>query len=163
LADLVLLMVLLLGAWFYFTMPRAQYPEVNLNWVAVVWPGATAPMALAGVVIGLWISGQPVTLYTLYGGMALSGVAVNASIVLASAGEDRLARGMHPLRAAFHAARRRLLPIIITTLTVIGGLFSLAFGWGGDSLLWGPVASAIVWGLAVATPLTLFVTPLMHG
>ncbi|MCB0203054.1 MAG: efflux RND transporter permease subunit, partial [Anaerolineae bacterium] len=65
--------------------------------------------------------------------------------------------------AAFHAARRRLLPIIITTLTVIGGLVSLAFGWGGDSLLWGPVASAIVWGLAVATPLTLFVTPLMHG
>jgi multidrug efflux pump subunit AcrB len=56
-----------------------------------------------------------------------------------------------------------LLPIIITTLTVIGGLISLAFGWGGNSLLWGPVASSIVWGLAVATPLTLFATPLMHG
>ena len=124
---------------------------------------ATTPMALAGVALGLLISGQPITLYTLYGCVALSGVAVNASIVLVSAGEDRLARGQTPLAAAFSAGRRRLVPILITTLTVIGGLVSLAFGWGGDSLLWGPLAASIIWGLAVATPLTLFVTPLMHG
>ncbi|MCP5278309.1 MAG: efflux RND transporter permease subunit [Thiobacillus sp.] len=154
-----LLALLVLGFVLMYGLLALQFGRLVLPLVIL----ATAPMALAGVVIGLWISGQPVTLYTLYGGVALSGVAVNASIVLASAGEDRLALGMHPLRAAFHAARRRLLPIIITTLTVIGGLVSLAFGWGGDSLLWGPVASAIVWGLAVATPLTLFVTPLMHG
>jgi multidrug efflux pump subunit AcrB len=44
LADLILALVLALGAWAYFAMPRAQYPEVELNWVAVavVWPGATA-------------------------------------------------------------------------------------------------------------------------
>lgn len=155
--DLVVLLVL--GPMLMYALLAVQFGRLVLPLVIL----ATAPMALAGVVIGLWVSGQPITLYTLYGAVALSGVAVNASIVLAAAGEDRLARGMHPLRAAFHAARRRLLPIIITTLTVIGGLVSLAFGWGGDSLLWGPVASAIVWGLAVATPLTLFVTPLMHG
>lgn len=154
-----LLALLVLGFVLMYALLALQFGRLVLPLVIL----ATAPMALAGVVIGLWVSGQPVTLYTLYGGVALSGVAVNASIVLASAGEDRLALGMHPLRAAFHAARRRLLPIIITTLTVIGGLISLAFGWGGNSLLWGPVASAIVWGLAVATPLTLFVTPLMHG
>jgi multidrug efflux pump subunit AcrB len=154
-----LLALLVLGFLLMYGLLAVQFGRLVLPLVIL----ATAPMALAGVVIGLWVSGQPVTLYTLYGGVALSGVAVNASIVLASAGEDRLALGMHPVRAAFHAARRRLLPIIITTLTVIGGLISLAFGWGGDSLLWGPVASAIVWGLAVATPLTLFVTPLMHG
>jgi len=154
-----LLVLLALGLLLMYALLALQFGRLVLPLVIL----ATAPMALAGVVIGLWISGQPITLYTLYGGVALSGVAVNASIVLASAGEDRLAQGMHPLRAAFHAARRRLLPIIITTLTVIGGLVALAFGWGGDSLLWGPVASAIVWGLAVATPLTLFVTPLMHG
>jgi multidrug efflux pump subunit AcrB len=154
-----LLGLLLLGFVLMYSLLALQFGRLVLPLVIL----ATAPMALAGVVIGLWATGQPVTLYTLYGGVALSGVAVNASIVLAAAGEDRLALGMHPLRAAFHAARRRLLPIIITTLTVIGGLVSLAFGWGGNSLLWGPVASAIVWGLAVATPLTLFVTPLMHA
>jgi len=154
-----LLALLALGFVLMYVLLALQFGRLILPVVIL----ATAPMALAGVVIGLLVTGQPITLYTLYGGVALSGVAVNASIVLASAGEDRLALGMHPLRAAFHAARRRLLPIIITTLTVIGGLISLAFGWGGNSLLWGPVASAIVWGLVVATPLTLFVTPLMHG
>jgi multidrug efflux pump subunit AcrB len=154
-----LLGLLALGFALMYGLLAAQFGRLVLPLVIL----ATAPLALAGVAIGLLATGQSLTLYTLYGCVALSGVAVNASIVLASAGEDRLARGLSPMAAAFSAARRRLLPIIITTLTVIGGLISLAFGWGGNSLLWGPVASSIVWGLAVATPLTLFATPLMHG
>lgn len=154
-----LLLFLVLGIGLMYALLAAQFGRFVLPLVIL----ATTPMALAGVVLGLLISGQPITLYTLYGCVALSGVAVNASIVLVSAGEDRLARGQPPLAAAFYAGRRRLVPIIITTLTVIGGLVSLAFGWGGDSLLWGPLAASIIWGLAVATPLTLFVTPLMHG
>jgi multidrug efflux pump subunit AcrB len=154
-----LLAFLVLGVGLMYALLAAQFGRFVLPLVIL----ATTPMALAGVVLGLLISGQPITLYTLYGCVALSGVAVNASIVLVSAGEDRLARGQPPLAAAFYAGRRRLVPIIITTLTVIGGLVSLAFGWGGDSLLWGPLAASIIWGLAVATPLTLFVTPLMHG
>ncbi len=154
-----LLRYLLLGFVLMYAWLAVQFARLALPLVIL----ATAPMALAGVAIGLFVVGQPITLYTLYGCVALTGVAVNASIVLVSAGEDRYAWGCRPLAAAFHAARRRLVPIIITTLTVIGGLISLAFGWGGDSLLWGPLASAIVWGLAVATPLTLFVTPLLHA
>jgi multidrug efflux pump subunit AcrB len=154
-----LLGLLALGFALMYGLLAAQFGRLVLPLVIL----ATAPLALAGVAIGLLATGQSLTLYTLYGCVALSGVAVNASIVLVSAGEDRLARGLSPMAAAFSAARRRLLPIIITTLTVIGGLISLAFGWGGNSLLWGPVASSIVWGLAVATPLTLFATPLMHG
>ncbi|MEW5787563.1 MAG: efflux RND transporter permease subunit [Pseudomonadota bacterium] len=154
-----LLGLLLLGFALMYGLLAVQFGRLFLPLVIL----ATAPLALAGVAIGLLATGQPLTLYTLYGCVALSGVAVNASIVLVSAGEERLARGLRPMTAAFLAARRRLLPIIITTLTVIGGLVALAFGWGGDSLLWGPVAASIVWGLAVATPLTLFATPLMHG
>jgi len=153
------MLYLLLGFFLMYAWLAGQFGRLALPLVIL----ATAPMALAGVAIGLLASGQPLTLYTLYGCVALTGVAVNASIVLVSAGEDRLALGMSPRTAAFHAARRRLVPIIITTLTVIGGLIALAFGWGGNSLLWGPLASAIVWGLTVATPLTLFVTPLLHA
>lgn len=123
---------------------------------------ATAPMAFAGVALGLAASGQPLSLYTLYGCVALGGVAVNASIVLVAAARDRLQAGFRPLAAAFHAARRRLLPILITTTAILGGLVSLAFGLGGESLLWGPLAAAIVWGLLVATPLTLFATPMLY-
>ena len=54
------------------------------------------------------------------------------------------------------------MPIIITSTTTIGGLASLAFGLGGHSLLWGPVAASIVWGLAFSTVLTLFMVPLLY-
>ncbi|WP_260292216.1 efflux RND transporter permease subunit [Sedimenticola hydrogenitrophicus] len=123
---------------------------------------ATVPMAFTGVVIGLAITNNPLSLFTLYGVVALAGIAVNAAIVLISAANARLARGMSVLHATLYAARRRVIPILITSLTTIAGLFSLATGLGGSSLMWGPVATAIVWGLAVSTVLTLFVIPLLY-
>ena len=121
----------------------------------------TTPMAFTGVVIGLLITNNPISLYTLYGVVALTGIAVNAAIVLISAANDRLKAGMSVLHATIYAARRRVIPILITSLTTIAGLFSLATGLGGHSLLWGPVATAIVWGLMVSTVLTLFTVPLL--
>ncbi len=118
-------------------------------------------MAFSGVVFGLWITQNPLSLYTLYGVVALAGIAVNAAIVLISAANDRLRAGMSPLHATLYAARRRVIPIIITTATTVAGLFSLATGLGGHSLLWGPVATAIVWGLLISALLTMFVIPVL--
>lgn len=123
---------------------------------------ATIPMAFTGVVFGLWITANPLSLFTLYGVVALAGIAVNAAIVLISAANERLAQGMSLLHATLYAARRRVVPILITSMTTIAGLFSLATGLGGHSLMWGPVATAIVWGLVVSTLLTLFVIPLLY-
>lgn len=123
----------------------------------------TVPLAFVGVVLGLFISGNPLSLYTLYGVIALAGIAVNSAIVLIDAANDRLEAGMSLLHATLYAARRRLIPIIITSTTTIAGLFSLAIGLGGKSLIWGPVASSIVWGLGFSTILTLFVVPLLFG
>jgi multidrug efflux pump subunit AcrB len=122
----------------------------------------TVPLAFTGVALGLIVSRDPLSLYTLYGVIALTGIAVNSAIVLIAAANDRLRDGMGVLHAAVYAARRRVVPIVITSVTTIGGLFSLAFGLGGKSLLWGPVASAIVWGLGFATVLTLFLIPLLY-
>ena len=123
----------------------------------------TVPMAFTGVVFGLLIGGHPLSLYTLFGVVALSGIAVNASIVLISAANERRAAGMGVMTAIIFAARRRVVPILITTVTTIAGLLSLALGLGGHSLLWGPVATAIVWGLAFSTLLTLFLVPLLYA
>jgi multidrug efflux pump subunit AcrB len=122
----------------------------------------TIPLAFTGVVIGLFISANPLSIYTLYGVVALVGIAVNASIVLISAANARLLAGMSVNHAIIYAARRRLIPILITSLTTIAGLFSLASGFAGKSLIWGPLATAIVWGLAFSTMLTLFVIPLLY-
>ncbi|MGD2083576.1 MAG: efflux RND transporter permease subunit [Chromatiales bacterium] len=123
---------------------------------------STLFMAFTGVVLGLLITGNPLSLYTLYGVVALAGIAVNAAIVLISAANQRLQAGMSVLHATLYAARRRVIPILITSLTTVAGLFSLATGLGGRSLIWGPVATAIVWGLAFSTVLTLVVVPLLY-
>lgn len=122
----------------------------------------TIPMAFTGVVMGLLVTQNPLSLFTMYGVVALAGIAVNAAIVLISAGNQRLEKGMSVKHATLYAARRRVIPIIITSLTTIAGLFSLATGLGGHSLIWGPVATAIVSGLAFSTVLTLILIPMLY-
>ncbi len=122
----------------------------------------TVPMAFTGVVYGLWVTNNPLSLFTLYGVVALAGVAVNAAIVLISAANDRRRNGMSVTTATLYAARRRVIPILITSATTVAGLASLATGFAGESLLWGPVATAIVWGLTISTILTLFLMPLLY-
>jgi len=122
----------------------------------------TIPMAFTGVTFGLLLTGNPLSLYTLYGVIALAGIAVNSAIVLIDAANARIRAGMRPLHATIYAARRRVIPILMTTTTTIAGLFSLAVGLGGKSLVWGPVASSIVAGLGVASVLTLFMIPTLY-
>ena len=122
----------------------------------------TVPLAFTGVVLGLLVTSNPLSLFTLYGVVALAGISVNAAIVLITAANDRLEKGMSLLHATVYASRRRVIPILITSLTTIAGLFSLATGLGGRSLIWGPVATSIVWGLAFSTALTLIVIPLLY-
>ncbi len=122
----------------------------------------TVPMAFTGVVIGLLLNDIPLSLITLYGVIALAGIAANDAIVLISTANRRLDRGLPAAAAVVLAARRRVLPIMITSVTTIAGLYSLAAGWGGESLVWGPVATAIVWGLAFSTLLTLFLIPPLY-
>jgi multidrug efflux pump subunit AcrB len=148
----------LLGMGLIYLILAAQFKSYWQPLMILV----TVPLAFTGVAFGLAISNNPLSLYTLYGVIALTGIAVNSAIVLIDAANDRLQRGMSTIHAIIQASRRRVVPILITTTTTIGGLFSLAFGIGGQSLLWGPVAASIVWGLAFSTVLTLFVVPLLY-
>lgn len=148
----------LLGVGLIYVILAAQFRSYFQPLLILV----TVPLAFIGVTLGLLISRNPLSLYTMYGVVALTGIAVNAAIVLISAANDRLAAGMRPLHATIYAARRRVIAIVMTTATTIAGLFSLAFGIGGRSLLWGPVAASIVWGLAFSAVLTLFVVPPLY-
>jgi multidrug efflux pump subunit AcrB len=148
----------LLGIGLIYLILAAQFKSYFQPLLILV----TVPMAFTGVVFGLLLSGNPLSLYTMYGTVALTGIAVNAAIVLIDAANARIAIGMRTLHATVYAARRRVVPILMTTTTTIAGLFALATGLGGKSLLWGPVAASIVWGLAVASILTLFVVPVLY-
>jgi len=152
-----LIVLFLFGLMLMYLILGTQFRSYVQPLVVLV----TVPMAFTGVMFGLWITQNPLSLYTMYGVVALAGIAVNSAIVLISATNDRLRSGMSPLHATLYAARRRVIPIIITTATTVAGLFSLATGLGGHSLLWGAVATAIVWGLLLSAVLTLFVIPVL--
>jgi multidrug efflux pump subunit AcrB len=150
-------MLFLLGVGLIYLILAAQFRSYWQPLLILL----TVPMAFTGVVFGLFITQNPLSLYTLYGVIALTGIAVNSAIVLIDAANARLASGMGLFHATLYAARRRVVPILITTTTTIGGLFSLAVGLGGKSLIWGPMAASLVWGLLVATTLTLFTMPIL--
>jgi len=148
----------LLGVGLIYLILAAQFRSYWQPAMILV----TVPLAFTGVVFGLLVSGNPLSLFTLYGVIALTGIAVNAAIVLIDAANSRRRQRMSVLHAAVYAARRRVVPILITSATTIAGLFSLATGLGGKSLLWGPVAASIVWGIGFSTVLTLFAMPLLY-
>ena len=108
---------------------------------------------------GLAISGNPLSLYTLYGVIALSGIAVNSAIVLIDAANSRLAAGMGTAHAIVQAGRRRVVPVLITTTTTVGGLFALAFGIGGSSAVLEIVGYTMLVLMPVCVAVTLWGTP----
>jgi len=153
-----MLLLFMFGVLLIYVILGTQFKSYFQPFIII----STMPMAFTGVTLGLLLTGNPISLYTVFGLIALTGIAVNAAIVLISAANDRLKAGMTITHATIYAARRRIIPIIITTLTTIAGLSGLALGLGGTSLIWGPVATAIVSGLAFSSVLTLFAIPLLY-
>jgi len=153
-----MLVLFMFGVLLIYVILGTQFKSYFQPFIII----STMPMAFTGVTLGLLLTGNPISLYTVFGLIALTGIAVNAAIVLISAANDRLKSGMTITHATIYAARRRIIPIIITTLTTIAGLSGLALGLGGTSLIWGPVATAIVSGLAFSSVLTLFAIPLLY-
>ncbi len=121
----------------------------------------TIPLGMIGVVIGLLVAKSYFGFMTLLGVISLAGIVINNAIVLL----DRIQleideNGLPPNRAMIEAAQRRLRPILLTTLTTIGGLIPL---WMGGGPMWEPMAISIIFGLAFATALTLGVVPVLYA
>jgi multidrug efflux pump subunit AcrB len=123
----------------------------------------TVPFAFIGAMVGLITSGNPLSIASMYGLVALAGIVVNDSIVLVEFINRQRTAGVRKWRAIIDAGRTRLRPILLTSITTVSGLLPMALGLGGKSEMWMPMASTIVWGLSVATILTLFVIPAFYA
>ena len=123
----------------------------------------TVPFALIGAILGLLISGNPFSIVSMFGFVALAGIVVNDAIVMITfVNNRRKEEVLSPYkhwRSIVDAGRVRLRPIILTSLTTISGLVPLAFGIGGQSEMWAPLANVILFGLIVSTVLTLYIIP----
>lgn len=122
----------------------------------------TIPFAFLGATVGLLILGSKFTVVTMYGIVALAGIAVNDAIVLISFINNARGRGADKYASVMEAGMLRLRPIILTSVTTIGGLLPMALGLGGHSENWAPLANTIIWGLLFATILTLLIIPAVY-
>ncbi|MBE0664279.1 MAG: efflux RND transporter permease subunit, partial [Candidatus Aminicenantes bacterium] len=124
----------------------------------------TIPFVTLGVMVGLLVSNNPLTFVTLIGLLALSGIVVNDSLVLIDF--INRYRREHPkelYKAVVRACHVRMRPIMLTSLTTIFGLAPMAFGLGGKSVFWAPLATAIMWGLGFSTLLILSMVPAYYA
>jgi HAE1 family hydrophobic/amphiphilic exporter-1 len=123
----------------------------------------TVPLAFAGSIYGLFITGSNVSVIVFIGLIMLAGIVVNNAIVLIDRINQLRARGMQKQAAILESASSRLRPILMTTLTTTLGLIPMAIGMGEGAEIRAPMAITVIFGLLFASILTLFLIPILYS
>jgi len=122
----------------------------------------TVPLSFVGVIFGLAVTRVAFGLMAFFGIVALMGVVVNDAIVLISYVNDLRKNGMPMKDALIKGGMNRLRPIILTTITTLAGMIPLTLNFGGGGEYWRPLAVSLIFGLAIASILTLIVVPVFY-
>lgn len=158
-----LLLSLLLALVLVYAVLAAQYESLRDPLVVML----SVPVAVVGVLITLAVTGTTLNVQSYIGCIMLGGIVVNNAILLVDQAGTLSAEGRSVRQAVIEAGRRRLRPILMTTVTTILGLLPLALGIGEGADAQAPLARAVIGGLIGSTPLTLLVIPvvytLLHG
>jgi multidrug efflux pump subunit AcrB len=118
---------------------------------------SVAPLGLIGVVAALLLADKPLGFVAILGVLALTGMIARNSVILIDQIEKEKAHGRHPWDAVVEATTHRFRPILLTAAAAILGMIPIA-----PTIFWGPMAYAIMGGLAVATVLTLVFLPALY-
>lgn len=158
-----LLKMLGLAIVFMYLIMVAQFQSLRSPFIIMF----TIPLAFTGGLFGLYFTGAPVSVIAMIGFVMLSGVIVNNGIVFVDYTNQLIHAGMEKREALVTAGKTRLRPILMTALTTILGLSTMAMGLGTGADMVQPMAVVTVGGLIYGTVLTLYVVPcifdLFHG
>ena len=122
----------------------------------------TLPLAFIGVAYGLFISGFDLSLLALISLVALAGIVVNDSIILVDF-INNISENKDRRESLIESGSKRLRPILLTTVTTVGGLLPMALFATGSNKMWQPMAVTMIWGIMFATTLTLFIIPILYA
>ena len=120
---------------------------------------ASIPFAFSGAILALLTFGFSFSVMAFVGLTSLMGIVVNNSIILVDTANQLVEKGEGIRDAIASAAQTRLTPIVLTTLTTIGGLLPLTMK---NSALWTPLGLVIIGGMLVSTVVTLFIVPVLY-
>ena len=155
-ADLIVLMVLIV-ILVYMVM-ASQFESFMSPFVIMF----SVPFAFTGVILGLSVTGTALSVMAMIGLIILLGIVVKNGIVLIDYTILMRERGMNVIEASVTAARSRLRPILMTTLTTVLGMLPMALGTGEGSELWRPLGMTVCWGLTISTLVTLILIPAVY-
>ena len=121
------------------------------------------PFAFVGVLLGLWVTGTPLGTMGMIGILILMGIVVKNGIVLIDYTILMRERGFSGAEASVIAAKSRLRPILMTTLTTVLGMVPMAIGQGEGSEMWRSLGMVVAWGLSISTLVTLVIIPTVYA
>jgi HAE1 family hydrophobic/amphiphilic exporter-1 len=150
---------LLLAVFLVYLVMASQF-ESLIHPLVILF---TIPLSLVGAVLALFITGTTVNVVAFIGVIMLAGIVVNNAIVLVDLINQLRSQGKEKTDAIMEAARERLRPILMTTLTTALGLLPMAIGFGEGSEMRTPMAITVIGGLLVSTLLTLVVIPVVYS
>lgn len=140
---------------FMYLIMVAQFQSLRSPFIVMF----TVPLAFTGGLLALWLAGMPVSVIAMIGFVMLSGIIVNNGIVFIDYTNQLMEGGMTQKDALVEAGKTRLRPIIMTALTTILGLSTMALGFGMGADMVQPMAVVTIGGLIYGTILTLVVVP----
>ncbi len=155
--ELVVLLVLII--LLVFIVMAAQFESLTDPFVIMF----SIPFALTGVILGLLITGTPLSVMAFIGLLLLMGIVVKNGIVLIDYTILCRERGMSILTAVVTAGRSRLRPVLMTTMTTVLGMIPMAIGTGEGAEMWRPMGMTVAWGLSVSTVITLIIVPVVYS
>jgi HAE1 family hydrophobic/amphiphilic exporter-1 len=154
-----LILSLLLALVLVYMVLASQYESLRDPLVVML----SVPVAAVGVLVTLLVTGTTLNLQSAIGCIMLCGIAVNNAILLVDQAGRLRREGMSTHEALGEAGRRRLRPILMTTLTTILALLPLTLGIGEGADAQAPLARAVVGGLAASTLITLVLIPAVYS
>lgn len=120
------------------------------------------PLGFIGVLVSLFVFKSTLSLNSILGVILLNGISVANSIILVDFLKRLVDQGVEPGQAAIEAGRKRLRPILITSMTTILGMLPIALGFGEGGRILQPLGIAVSGGLWVSMALTLFIVPALQ-
>ena len=146
------LLIAMLGIFAVLVLQFNSFSQPAVVFTAI-------PFAVTGMILALWLAGYTFSFTAFIGLTSLVGIVVNNSIILVDYA-NQLRKDGHSLKEAIIESRQtRMLPILLTTMTTIGGLLPLTLS---NSVMWSPMGWTIIGGLLVSTLLTLVVVSVLY-
>jgi multidrug efflux pump len=124
---------------------------------------ATVPLALTGAVVGLWLLGGSVNVFTQIGAILLIGLAAKNGVLIVEFANQLRDRGLEIGDALVQAATARLRPILMTSACTTFGAMPLLFAGGAGAETRQPIGIVVVFGVTISAVLTLFVVPALYA